>query len=113
MKENDSNKIFNTEFSFDFGSETNEYFTYKENKKQVLKECLQNKKIKENIDEGEEEDDQDDEIIDDEDKGLVDLSQSNDADEDDALGEDDALVEDDEQKSKQDFEEMKKKHGKF
>ena len=101
MKVNDSNNIFNSEFSFDFGSETNEYFTYKENKKQVLKECLQNKKIKENIDDGEEEDDQDDEIIDDEDKVIADLSQSNDVDEDD------------EQKSKQDLEEMKKKHGEF
>ncbi len=107
MKEHDSNKIFNSEFSFDFGCETNEYFTYKENKKQVLKECLQNKKIKENIDDGEEEDDQDDEMIDDEDKSLAGLSQSNDVNEDDALGDDD------EQNAKQDFEEMKKKHGEF
>ena len=100
MKESDSNKIFNSEFSFDFGNETNEYFTYKENKKKVLNECLQNKKIKENIDDDENEDEQDD-IIDNED------TKERDEDDDDII--EDENEDDDEQKTKQDFEEMKKK----
>jgi hypothetical protein len=110
MKESDSNKIFNPEFSFDFGNETNEYFTYKENKKKVLNECLQNKKIKENIGDDENEDEQDD-IIDNEDKSLDDLTHVKDRDEDDDIIEDEN--EDDEQKTKQDFEEMKKKQGMY
>jgi len=104
MKESDSNKIFNSEFSFDFGNETNEYFTYKENKKKVLNECLQNKKIKENIGDDENEDEQDD-ILDNED------AKERDEDDDDII--EDEIEDDDEQKTKQDFEEMKKKQGMY
>ncbi len=105
MKESDSNKIFNSEFSFDFGNETNEYFTYKENKKKVLNECLQNKKIKENIGDDESEDEQDD-ILDNED------AKERDEEDDDDIVEDE-IEDDDEQKTKQDFEEMKKKQGMY
>jgi len=104
MKESDSNKIFNSEFSFDFGNETNEYFTYKENKKKVLNECLQNKKIKENIGDDENADEQDD---------ILDNEEAKERDEDDDDIVEDEIEDDDEQKTKQDFEEMKKKQGMY
>ena len=105
MKENkDSNTIFNSEFSFDFGNDTttNEYFTYKKNKKTVLNECKQNKSSEENI-EDENTDDEDFNL----DKHAPNLSKN---DEDDIQMDD---VEDDEEtlKSKQDLEEIKKRHG--
>ena len=46
MKEKKTNnEIFNTEFSFDFGEEKNEYFTYKANKKVLMNEIKETKNM--------------------------------------------------------------------
>ena len=119
MKEKgESNQIFNTEFSFDFGNETNEYFQYKASKKELLNEIKQTKNMDDDAN-NDMSDDQDDELVDEDaapqtPRANKKKNTENKVEEEEAEDADDDVTENAEaEKSKQELEAIKKKHGTF